>query len=186
VPLDGGVAWLRSLAARGVKVKVLTNSLASTDVVAVHAGYSRYRRQTVAGGVDLYEFKPLPGEKPHKTLFGSSSRASLHAKTYIIDRRDVIIGSFNLDPRSVQLNTEIALVIHSPVLAEQVAVLFEKAIQPASSFHVQLESASPGAGLIWKTTEDHKEVIYHNDPQAGLWRNVEVWALSVLRLDKQL
>ena len=107
-------------AARGVEVRILTNSLASTDVGAVHAGYRRYRRTLVEGGVQVYEVQPssdFTDALYDEGLFGSKN-ASLHAKTFISDRRYLFVGSMNLDPRSVQLNTELGFVIDSPELAE--------------------------------------------------------------------
>jgi putative cardiolipin synthase len=124
VPGDAGVAWLRGVAARGIRVTVLTNSLAATDVGAVHAGYSKYREALLDAGVRLYEFKPGAiayggaGGKNRKT---SGSSASLHAKTFVFDRRAVFIGSLNLDPRSTQLNTEIGVVCESEPLAHLLA-----------------------------------------------------------------
>ncbi|KAF1026796.1 MAG: Cardiolipin synthase C [Burkholderia plantarii] len=117
VPHERGVAALGALTARGVRVAVLTNSLAATDAVAVQAGYAPYRVPLLERGVELYEFR---AEQPAGTqwrMFGSRSRASLHAKAYVVDRSTLVIGSLNLDPRSAFLNTELALVIRSPQLS---------------------------------------------------------------------
>jgi len=122
VPGKTGVAWIRAMTGRGVQVTVLTNSLAATDVAAVHAGYERYRKDLLAAGVHLYEMKPVVDEKTaekHQSIFGSS-KASLHAKTYVFDRSNIFIGSMNLDPRSIVLNTEIGVYCKSEALAMQV------------------------------------------------------------------
>ena len=128
VPGDTGVAWLGGLVKRGVRVTVLTNSLAATDVGAVHAGYQRYRKALLEAGVRLYELKPEAIEHERAKRGGgiSGSRASLHAKTFVFDRRAVFIGSLNLDPRSIQLNTEIGLVCESAPLAEDLAGTIEQ------------------------------------------------------------
>ena len=129
VPGKEGVAWLRGLVARGVHVTVLTNSLAATDVGAVHSGYQRYRDALLEGGVVLYELKPgaVPLTKTDEKAKGyGSSRASLHAKTFVFDRSAVFIGSLNLDPRSMRLNTEIGVVCESAPLAENIAGALEK------------------------------------------------------------
>src|SRR5262249_22002077 len=123
VPGETGTAALVALAKRGVRVRVLTNSLASTDVVAVHAGYAKRRRDLLAAGVALYELKTSavqddPGEKAR---FGISSSSSLHAKTFAIDESRAFVGSFNFDQRSTHLNTEMGLVIESATLARAIS-----------------------------------------------------------------
>ena len=116
VPGKEGMAFIRSLVERGVRVTVVTNSLASTDVGIVHAGYRQYRPELLELGVRLIEMKPRVKEKKH-LISGSGGRASLHAKTYIIDGDIVFVGSLNLDQRSIRLNTENGVIYHSPELA---------------------------------------------------------------------
>jgi len=194
VPLDDGVEWLNSLVQRGIAVRILTNSLASTDMVPAHAGYSHYRAALVKGGVELYELKPLQPEPPVKSMFKASSQNGLHAKIYMIDRRELVIGSFNMDPRSVKLNTEQVLVIHSPELSEKVARLFEQIISPTSSYRLVLAdtvppsemSAIPTGSLVWVTEENGKTVYYDFNPHAGFWRNVTDSFFSFLPIDNQL
>ena len=151
VPGDAGVEYFRRMRARGVRVVVLTNSLAATDVSAVHAGYSRYRRPLLESGVELYEVKATarrPGEQKARSGsgpgLGGSSRASLHAKVFVFDRRELFVGSLNLDPRSVSLNTEIGLVFESPELAALAAreimgavsgAAYRLALVPPGGFH---------------------------------------------------
>ncbi|VVE89096.1 phospholipase D family protein [Pandoraea bronchicola] len=199
VPLDGGVRFLSSLTQRGVKVRVLTNSLAATDVVAVHAGYARYRPALLQAGVELYEFKPIranTGEPSSRRItFGGSSRASLHGKVYVIDRRDVILGSFNLDPRSVRLNTELAIVIHSPEFAERMAGIFDRATLPRVSFRVEL--VPPGTApptptpptmpaLRWVGEENGQPRTFDVEPYASFWRNAAAGAFTLLPSDDLL
>ncbi|MFJ2995359.1 phospholipase D family protein [Pandoraea sp. NPDC087047] len=199
VPLDGGVRFLSALAARGVKVRVLTNSLAATDVVPVHAGYARYRPALLQAGIELYEFKPIrtnDGESTSRRVtFGGSSRASLHGKAYIIDRRDVVLGSFNLDPRSVRLNTELALVIHSPEFAERMAGIFDRATSPRTSFHVEL--VPPGTApptptpptmpaLRWVGEENGQPRTFDVEPYASFGRNAVAGAFTLLPSDDLL
>jgi len=183
VPGLDGLQWLRELVQRGVKLQVLTNSLASTDAPAVHTGYRRYREALIAAGVQMYEMKPLPGSKRRlrSGRFKLGSRASLHTKVYIIDDRELIIGTFNMDPRSIELNTEIAIVIHSPELAMEVRDMFNKAISPAYSYHVVQNKQ-----LEWITEELGKIAHFHTDPNAGLWRRLMVALFSLLPLENQL
>lgn len=190
VPRDEGVKWLQDLMKRDVRVRVLTNSLASTDVVAVHVGYSPYREELVQSGVELYEMKPIGGKRPKQRLMGKKvpAQASLHAKVYIVDRSDVMIGSFNLDPRSIELNTEITIAIHSPEIAGQVMKIFEDVIKPDNSYHI-LTAHQAGlnrGGIVWKTTENNKNKIYTSEPKAGIWRKIQENTLSLLPIENHL
>ncbi|KER66655.1 phospholipase [Burkholderia cepacia] len=187
VPHDAGVKILGETTARGVRVAILTNSLAATDAVAVQAGYGPYRVPLLQHGVELYEFKAEPGRRRAR-LFGSRSRASLHAKAYVIDRKILVIGSMNLDPRSANLNTELALVIHSPALAQQVATIFARVTQPDDSYRVSLVTP-PGGGtpeLEWTGVDDGVPSTYHVDPHAGLLRNLMTGVFMLLPVDDQL
>jgi putative cardiolipin synthase len=145
VPGDSGTAFLTSLVARGVRVRVLTNSLASTDVPAVHAGYAAAREPLLRGGVELYELdaKATPRKTSLAKVSGSSS-ASLHAKSFVFDRRQVFIGSLNVDPRSVDHNTEIGLIIDSPEIARRMAEWFD---QRAAAVAFKVETPRRQAAL---------------------------------------
>lgn len=183
VPGRKGVAWLGELCARGVRVRIFTNSLGSTDVVAVHTGYRKYRKAVLALEAELYEMQPIAGIKERSKRFASASRASLHSKVYVIDRKDVLIGSFNLDPRSIELNTEMAVVAHSTELAEQVAAIFEASVDPENSYRVTMEEGS----LRWEGREEERNVVYRDEPKAGLWRRIQAELYSVLMpLEDQL
>lgn len=169
IPSERGVSGLCSLAEKGVRVRILTNSLASTDVPIVHAGYARYRPRLLVCGVELFELQP--GAKT--TRRGWSSGASLHAKAVIVDRRLLILGSMNLDPRSRYLNTEVAVRIDSSVLGEQLAALFEEAVAPDQAFRVELlESANARTGLVWSGEVEGKVIHFESEPMASWWRQV--------------
>ncbi|MFM0396338.1 phospholipase D family protein [Paraburkholderia phytofirmans] len=195
VPHDSGVKAAGELTHRGVRIAVLTNSLAATDAVAVQAGYSPFRVPLLQQGVELYEFKPQQNT-PTAGVAGSRSRASLHAKTYVIDRKILVIGSMNLDPRSANLNTELALVIHSPPLAEQVAGIFERATGPEESYRVTLADdaqlaylrsiGAPLSPLVWTDVENGARRTYIFDPQAGLYRNALTGLFSLLPVNAEL
>jgi putative cardiolipin synthase len=195
VPHEAGVKTAGELTHRGVRIAVLTNSLAATDAVAVQAGYSPFRVPLLQQGVELYEFKPQQNT-PRVGFAGSRSRASLHAKTYVIDRKILVIGSMNLDPRSANLNTELALVIHSPPLAEQVAQIFERATSPEESYRVTLADdaqlaylrsiGAPLSPLVWTDVEDGTRRTYIFDPQAGLYRNALTGLFSLLPVNAEL
>lgn len=199
VPHDAGVTMLGSLTQRGVRVAVVTNSMASTDAVAVQAGYSPYRIPLLENGVELYEFQPLQ-QNGSRIFLGSTSRSSLHAKAYVIDRRMLVIGSLNFDPRSAHLNTELALFIDSPKLAQATASLILRAMSPDASFRVTLATpeenahlralGAPVSGLVWTGNETSGNTTYLRswslDPEAGLVRNVLTGLFLLLPIDSQL
>ncbi|MFS2224054.1 phospholipase D family protein [Pantoea sp. B65] len=122
VPTRAGVAQLLALKRRGVKIAILTNSLAANDVSVVHAGYAKWRKKLLRHGIDLYELKPHSDSRdaPHDRGLTGNSGSSLHAKTFSVDNEKVFIGSFNFDPRSAVLNTEMGFVIESEQLATSV------------------------------------------------------------------
>ena len=189
VPGEAGVAWLNGLVARGVRVTVLTNSLAATDVGAVHSGYQRYREELLEGGVVLYELKPgaVPLEKADKKTKGfGSSRASLHAKTFVFDRRAVFIGSLNLDPRSLQLNTEIGVVCESAPLAENIAGGLKKNLDSIAWRLERVADASGSAHIEWVEASADGERRYVSDPEVGAMRRFSVWFLGLLPIESQL
>lgn len=140
VPGPFGMAYFRYWRHLGVQIDVLTNAYAASDVPLVHAGYANYRVPLLEANVNLYELKPVaePTGGRLRNLGSGSSRASLHAKTFVFDDEHVFIGSFNFDPRSALLNTEMGLVIHSKDLARQVTALIEDAMRPERSYRPRL------------------------------------------------
>jgi putative cardiolipin synthase len=190
VPGTAGANMLKGLRARGVRVRVLTNSLLSTDVPAVHAGYRRYREPLLEAGIQLYEVKPLPG-KPSPgggaLKNPSSGQFSLHAKAYVFDRQKIFIGSANFDRRSLHLNTEIGLMIESPELARQVAARFETIANPANSFVLALQDDPSGAHhIVWQSVKDNKPIEYTSEPGDDRWREFLVELYSSLPIEDEL
>ncbi|RZI42625.1 phospholipase D family protein [Herbaspirillum sp. HC18] len=193
VPGKEGTKGLAALQARGVRVRVLTNSLAATDVSPVHAGYKKYRVELLRNGVTLYEIKPSAltieqketreDEDKASHRVGSSSSAALHAKTFAVDRSRIFVGSFNLDPRSLRLNTEMGAVIESPVLAGRLADVFEKQVENIA-YRVRL--AADGHNLEWIEHTDEGDLIYTHEPQTGLLRRMWAGFLSILPIESLL
>lgn len=180
VPGAGGTAALAGLAARGVQLRVVTNSLAATDVAAVHAGYARRRVDLLRAGVKLHEFKPDPGREPGlRRWSGGSSTASLHGKTIAVDRQRVFVGSFNVDPRSVHLNTEMGLVMESPALANAIADGLDRQLQH-EAFELRL---GEGERIEWIERDNGSEVVHLAEPRASLWRRLMVALLSWLPIE---
>lgn len=166
-----------------MRVRVLTNSLASTDVAVVHAGYARVRDRLLAAGVELYETRPDAVSSARRSWWvGTSSSASLHAKAIVVDRRQVVVGSMNLDPRSRLDNTEVAVRIDSAELGTRLATLFEESVRPAKAFRVERDGQGQ---LVWIGEESGKEVRYTNEP-AGFWRRFFSRVLGGLAPDELL
>jgi putative cardiolipin synthase len=149
-----------------VRVAVLTNSLASNDVPTVHAGYARYRRALLRAGVELHEYQRY-GNRPRRH-HGARRCTSLHAKTIVVDRRLAWIGSFNLDPRSSRLNTEMAVLLESETLARELAALLEADLAPDRSWRVMM---GPGRRreLRWLGERDGRRLEVPQEPDAGWW-----------------
>ena len=184
VPGREGVEFLTGLVERGVRVRILTNSLASNDVAAVHAGYAKYRKSLLHGGVEIFELnKALTrAEREARKGPGGSSKASLHAKTFVLDREKVFIGSLNLDPRSFYGNTEIGLVIEQREIATKMSDHFEREIEKVA-FRVELKD---DGGLLWHGYEDGNPVTFDVEPYTGFWRRFGVGFLRLLPIESQL
>ncbi|KIL99176.1 Cardiolipin synthetase [Paramagnetospirillum magnetotacticum MS-1] len=182
IPGDKGVQVLGDLVRRGVGVTVLTNSLAATDVVAVHAAYSLYRPALLEAGVRLFEYRTdarRPEPAGHLVHLGRSD-SGLHAKIVVYDRVTVWVGSANFDPRSRHLNTEIGVMIHSPELAEKLLAGIERDFDPAHSWRLE---ANPGAAtgpVAWVGERDGHMVRLETEPDGDLWRGIRTLFYSVL------
>ena len=188
VPGKPGTAFLVQLAQRGVRVRILTNSLASNDVGIVHAGYQKYRKKLLQGGVELYELNKKLSRKERKEKKGrsGSSKASLHAKSFVFDRNQVFIGSLNLDPRATEHNTEIGVILNVPEIAEDMALWFEENIQQLA-FRLELIKDEDGnERLYWHGWEEGKQVVYTHEPHAGFWRRLGVSFMSIWPIESQL
>ena len=156
---------------------MLTNSLAANDVAAVHGGYSEYREQLLAGGVQLWELKPTPGAQTRSTFFGSSG-ASLHTKGLAVDGETLFVGSYNLDPRSTSLNSEQGVLVKSEVLAQQFMALFDLQASGARAWQVSLVEGD----LAWTDGQQ----TYDQEPEASGGRKFQAWVASWLPVESQL
>ncbi|SDU04576.1 phospholipase D family protein [Halopseudomonas salegens] len=179
VPGERGQVALTHLLDRGVRVAVLTNSLASTDVLAVHSGYAPYRKPLLAAGMELWELRPLAAQNERVNAFVSDSLASLHAKKFIFDRHTVFIGSLNLDPRSVSLNTEAGVLIEHPGMAEYMGSLFERWTDNDYAWQVVLDEQGD---LQWLADD----VAWQREPGTGVARRLITWMIGWLPIESQL
>lgn len=177
VPGDAGTLLLAGQATRGVDVRVLTNALAATDVPVVHAGYQRWRRPLLQHGVQLFELKP-GGDARGRELIGSSG-ASLHTKAFVVDGARGFVGSFNFDPRSAQLNTEMGVVFDDAALAAELMRLFERGAAPAAAWRVALD----GDALRWHGDDG---AAWSDEPQTTALLRTLVWWLGWLPIESQL
>jgi putative cardiolipin synthase len=181
VPGKKGVEALTSAARDGAKVRVLTNSLEATDVAAVHAGYAKWRHELLKAGVTLLELRASWGPglpESGRGRFGSSA-SSLHAKTFAVDGHSIFIGSFNLDQRSIDLNTEMGFVIDSSVLARQLhQQLNERTLSRA--YEVRLDQTGK---LYWLERSGNTTLRHDDEPGVSILKRAGVGVLSFLPID---
>ena len=183
VPGPTSLQLLHELRDAGVKVTVLTNSLASTDEPVVHVGYSRYREELLRMGIDLYELSSSRIKNNKRMFLFGASLGRLHAKLVVIDKKRLFIGSMNLDPRSATINTELGAVIDSPQLArELLRVIDIDRLQ--SAYRVRLGEG--GRGLQWWSTDGEREVILTTEPDATPWLRIKTWLLRPFVPEEQL
>ena len=163
-------------------MRILTNSLAASDVSAVHAGYAKRREALLRGGVKLYELKPTAArDAPDADMsVGSSGSSGLHAKTFAVDRARVFVGSFNFDQRSALLNTEMGLVIDSRVLAQRLADSFDRQV-PVVAYEVRF--GPDGTRLQWIEHTPSGERRHDTEPGTGWWDRFKVDVLSGLPIE---
>ena len=189
VPGKSGVEFLQQLRTHGVRVRILTNSLASTDVGIVHAGYSRYRKDLLRAGIELYELNKVTSKEDRRAWSkGELGRAksSLHAKSFVVDHETIFIGSLNLDARSVVQNTEIGVVIQSPVIAGRAANNFDERID-AVAFRLALEEDDQGVEqLRWYGLVDGKPTTFTADPYTSFWRRFGIGFMRLLPIESQI
>lgn len=182
VPGGHGIELIRSLRERGVRVRVLTNSLASTDAPIVHVGYARYRPELVDLGVELFELRNHLGTPRSQLGRFGSSLASLHAKAVIVDGSTVLVGSMNLDPRSKHLNTEMGVVIAHAGIAGQLLRLFDD-VAYDSSYRVRRDA---DGRLRWFGGSPKVPDAQGSEPGASLGLRTLMWLLAPLAPEELL
>lgn len=188
IPGQTGLRFFEKLRERGVRVVVFTNALSSTDVSMVHAGYARYRRALLKMGVELYELNRNlkgSGEEREKTKI-YESKASLHAKSVVIDRKKVFIGSLNLDARSVIQNTEIGVVIDSERIAQEIGDFIDDKID-VLTFRLELQSGYEDSEyIVWHGIVDGRQTTLKADPYTSFWQRFMVGLMGILPIESQL
>jgi putative cardiolipin synthase len=166
IPGDIGMAVTARNSQRGVRLRLLTNSLAATDEPAVHAGYIAYRKAMVELGAEVYELSPtLARTQQRLGRFGTSAGA-LHAKVIVIDRSRLFVGSMNLDGRSEQYNTELGVLIDSPELARDFVAMMDF---ESSTYRLRL---APDGELQWVQRIEGVETVFDDEPEVGPMRKL--------------
>jgi len=185
VPSEDELALFENERAHQAHVAALTNSLDAAPVLAAHSGYMHYRPRLLDLGVELYEIRARLGNargSGQPWAIARYGNYGLHAKLYVFDRTTAFVGSLNFDQRSKRINTEIGVLVHSPQIAAQVARRFDELTQPDNAYRVERR----GSGLIWRTREGGRAVIYRHEPSRSLRRKLEAELLALLPLDREL
>jgi putative cardiolipin synthase len=183
---ERGIQVAKKLHEKGVRIRILTNSLASNDVVAAHGGYATGRKQLIENGAEIYELRPdaASGTVTEKRFFaGGRSKAALHTKAVVFDRESLFIGSYNLDPRAAEINTEAGVYVESPELAQQVVAYMDEGVLPENSYRVELDD---GGNLVWITEKDGREIRYTNEPESTFWQRFVAGFVKMLGIEDQL
>ncbi len=178
VPMDEGVEFWSSVAAKGVRVVLVTNSLASNNHTAVHSAYSGYRKRIIEAGIELYEVRADAVERGEGV---QAESLTLHTKGMIIDREIVFIGSLNLDPRSIEINSEMGLVIHSKEMAAEMADASDERV-PEIAYRVDLDERGR---IRWQANIDGRSVVEHKEPLTTGWTRFKAFLLRIVP-DSQL
>ncbi len=183
VPSGEGVKFFKEIADQVKNVSILTNAYEATDVAVVHAGYIRYRKELLKAGVNMFELKRRrKGAKfKDRGLTGNAS-ASLHAKTFSVDRSLIFIGSLNFDPRSAQYNTEMGFVIKSSKLAQQASAVFENDV-PESSYRLQLNENN---NIVWLEERNGGKIYHHSEPGMNFLERLGIGLLSKMPIMRLL
>lgn len=170
VPTKAGVEILEAWAAQGIEIHILTNSFEATDVAIVHSGYAKWRKRLLQAGIRLYEMRPsivssVSDNDTQQLPRFASSASSLHAKTFAVDGERVFIGSFNFDPRSAKLNTELGFIIESPELASQTEQIFAQEV-PFNAYELHL---APGSGRVYWLERNQGHIRRHDTDPGSTW-----------------
>ena len=176
VPQKQGVDFFGALVKKGVRVTIVTNSLASTNHASVHAVYARYRKPLLQQGIELYELRPRLQSMP------SDATQTLHSKVAVVDRKKLFVGSFNLDPRSLYLNTEMGIATTSEVLAGQMASSIFATL-PEFAYKLRLSKKNR---LQWILSAGDVEETITTEPQTSLWRRFRTKLMSLLPIEEQM
>ena len=182
VPLKSGVTVLSEMQQSGVDVTIITNSLASNNQFTTHGGYIPWRKPLLQAGIKIYEARPDADIQGTEFINASGAKATLHTKAFIVDDKEVFIGSFNFDPRSANLNTEIGVIIREPDLALVYAAKVKDELRQ-QSFEVFLNDKGK---VRWRGYDDGRETIYKKEPETSWRARFAAWVARILISNTQL
>jgi putative cardiolipin synthase len=182
VPRKRGVTAFSELQARGVDVKIITNSLAANNQFTVHAGYAGSRKPLLEAGVEIWEVKPHADIKGAEIVAAVGAKATLHTKAFIVDRKEMFIGSFNFDPRSANINTELGVIIYDRGMAENFAKFADETL-PIGAYEVFLDDRNK---LRWRDNAADPPYIYEKEPETTWWDRRKVGFVKILPVRGQL
>jgi len=182
VPLKTGIREIRALQERGINVVIVTNSLAASNQKIVHGGYAPSRKPLLQAGVRIFEVRADATVRGSEYVAEESTRATLHSKAFVVDRRQLFIGSFNFDARSAFINTELGVIIDSPRLAEEFAALVDEVL-PTKAWEVFLNGDGK---LRWRGLADGQEKIFKKEPQTSFWERFMAGFYRILPIRGQL
>jgi len=180
--LEAGIEAISELQRGGVDVTIITNSLAANNQSSVHGGYAPSRKPLLKSGVKIYEVRADADVSGSEIVAASGAKATLHTKAFIVDRRELFIGSFNFDPRSANINTELGVIIRSPEMAEQSAKLIKAALAE-QTYEVFLNEKGH---LRWRGLENGQEVILDKEPQTTWSQRFAAGFMRILPIRGQL
>jgi putative cardiolipin synthase len=186
IPAKEGIEQLAVLTERGVRVRMLTNSMLSNNHLSVHAHYKKYRKRLIKAGAELHELRPDAAIlERYKTVEErvADSHAGLHSKAFVVDRRISMIGSYNMDPRSRVWNSEIGLLIHSEEFAEKVLAIMETDLDPANSFRVTLDE---NGKLLWTAQGPDGMITWSKEPGSTGWQRFQADFMKLIPMQSEL
>jgi len=186
IPAKEGIARAAEAVERGLRIRMLTNSMRSNNHSTVHAHYQKYRKRLIEAGVELYEFRPDPELLEYFKQMESriaKSHAGIHTKAFVVDGRVSLVGSYNMDPRSRIWNSEIGLLVHSEEFAAKVLEFFERGMDPANSYRVTLDE---NRKLEWTTKGPDGPVVWRREPNSSAWKRFTLRVMSWIPMEKEL
>jgi putative cardiolipin synthase len=165
VPRKTGIEGFTELQKRGVQVTIITNSLAANNQKTVHGGYAGSRKPLLKAGAKIYEVRADADVKGSELVSFGGARATLHTKAFVVDNKQLFIGSFNFDPRSANINTELGVIIRSQKMAEDALAQLNSSL-PAQTYEVVLNEKGK---LRWRGLENGEMAEYDKEPHTSWW-----------------
>lgn len=182
VPMKAGIEGFVEIQKSGVNVTIITNSLAANNQFTVHSGYAPSRKPLLEAGVKIYEVRPDAEIAGTEFVNASGAKATLHTKAFIVDDKETFIGSFNFDPRSANINTELGVIIRDPELAMRFSAWVEEKL-PTHTYEVFLNEDGK---IRWRGYKNGQETIYDKEPDTTWGQRFKAGFVRILPIKSQL